>query len=295
MMTNDRGILVRLDGSPRDEHLRQYAAMVMSFNREANPIDREDGSVRPTSSSHSSPTGDFSHSSSPLLTDEGHRIILTAPECLRFARTSDAEELLRRTVEEQTDVILIGEDRCLARRLVCQAAASVWLIPDESPLQVRRILVPVDFTNRAADCLRVATVLARFAGAECRTVHVHFRNTLIDTPNEDRAARRSLNETYARFLSSIDTMGVAVTGSMREGSNTGRAVARAAEEEGADLIVMASRGRTPAASWVLESVAEQTIRETRVPLLVVKHFGARLGLWQALREKLRRPDETRFG
>jgi nucleotide-binding universal stress UspA family protein len=74
----------------------------------------------------------------------------------------------------------------------------------------------------------------------------------------------------------------------------GRTVARAAKEVGADLILMASRGRTAAGALMLESAAEQVLGEARVPLLVVKHFGARRGFLPVLLEKVRRRDELRF-
>jgi sulfate permease, SulP family len=60
---------------------------------------------------------------------------------------------------------------------------------------------------------------------------------------------------------------------------------RVAAQRGCDLVVMASRGRSRSAAILLGSVTEATIVETRVPLLVVKHFGAQLGMLQALLEK----------
>jgi hypothetical protein len=60
---------------------------------------------------------------------------------------------------------------------------------------------------------------------------------------------------------------------------------RVAERHGCDLVVMASRGRSRSAAILLGSVAEEAITEARVPLLVVKHYGAQLGVLRALLEK----------
>jgi nucleotide-binding universal stress UspA family protein len=38
----------------------------------------------------------------------------------------------------------------------------------------------------------------------------------------------------------------------------------------ADLVVMATRGRSPIARWVFGSVAEKVLREGEKPILVVK-------------------------
>jgi sulfate permease, SulP family len=48
---------------------------------------------------------------------------------------------------------------------------------------------------------------------------------------------------------------------------------------------MATRGRSRSSSILLGSVTEEMILETRVPILVVKHFGARLGVLQALLDR----------
>jgi hypothetical protein len=58
-----------------------------------------------------------------------------------------------------------------------------------------------------------------------------------------------------------------------------------AEREDADLIVMGTRGRSRSAAILLGSVTEETIRQTRIPLLAAKHFGARLGVLQALLDR----------
>jgi nucleotide-binding universal stress UspA family protein len=188
--------------------------------------------------------------------------------------------------EEESDVLLIGKDRPLAERLVREAACSVWLVPDRSPATFRRILVPVDFSTRSADSLRVATALARLGGAaECLVVHVYFHNCLVPRPEEDRRIRDQLGAACARFQANIDCLGVKVTPLFREGASVARAVHRTAEEQGADLIVMASRGRTAAGARLLESVAEQAMRASAVPLLVVKHFGARMGMLRVLSER----------
>ena len=72
-------------------------------------------------------------------------------------------------------------------------------------------------------------------------------------------------------------------------------LAEAAADHDADLIVMASRGRTWAGTLLRESVSGQTLRNGHVPMLVVKHFGAQLGLLGLLREPaISRSNDMRF-
>jgi len=48
---------------------------------------------------------------------------------------------------------------------------------------------------------------------------------------------------------------------------------------------MATRGRSRSATILLGSVTEGVIIEARTPVLVVKHFGNRLGVLQVLMDR----------
>jgi hypothetical protein len=52
-----------------------------------------------------------------------------------------------------------------------------------------------------------------------------------------------------------------------------------------DLIVLNSRGRSASAAILLGSVAEETLIQSAVPVLTVKHFGARMGVLRALLDR----------
>ena len=75
---------------------------------------------------------------------------------------------------------------------------------------------------------------------------------------------------------------MAVTPIFREGINVAHTIHRVAREQNVDLKVMATRGRSRSATILLGSVTEGVIIEARTPVLVVKHFGARLSLLQVL-------------
>jgi nucleotide-binding universal stress UspA family protein len=202
------------------------------------------------------------------------------------------DRLLAYTAEQPIDLLLLGHRRdhpgrwALARRLGMTAPASVWMVPEGSPAALDRILVPVDFSDHTADSLRVAASMAALAGhAECLALHVYFNEATVTYEGYDAILRGREAEAFEQFVAPIDTQGVRVTPVFEEGANVAHVVNRVAERDGCDLVVMASRGRSRSAAILLGSVAEETIRETRVPLLVVKHYGARMGFLEALFEK----------
>jgi nucleotide-binding universal stress UspA family protein len=128
--------------------------------------------------------------------------------------------------------------------------------------------------------------MAALAGhADCLALHVYFNEATATYEEYDRVIRGREAEAFEKFIAPIDTKGVQVTPAFEEGANVAHVINRMAEAHGCDLVVMATRGRSRSAAILLGSVSEETIRETRVPLLVVKHFGTRMGFLEALFEK----------
>jgi len=55
-----------------------------------------------------------------------------------------------------------------------------------------------------------------------------------------------------------------------EDADPAGAIAAEAEDEGADLILMSTHGRSGAVRWILGSVAEKVLHSTHLPLLLVR-------------------------
>jgi nucleotide-binding universal stress UspA family protein len=65
----------------------------------------------------------------------------------------------------------------------------------------------------------------------------------------------------------------------------GHAVDRIAGSHAVDLVVMGSRGQSPSLSTLLGSESEQVLMESKVPVLIAKRRGERIGLLQALLDR----------
>jgi nucleotide-binding universal stress UspA family protein len=183
-----------------------------------------------------------------------------------------------------------------AARFALQAPHHVWLVPPATAPVVRRLLVPIDYSERSAAGLRVAIDLARRVPlAKCLTLHVHFHDLL--QVEDWYAARldRQRMETHAAFMARIDCHGVPVEPLFVEGPSIPAVINRVAQERAVDLVVMTGRQRSRWASFVLASLAGQTLRHSRTAFLMLRCPGAGVGLFQALREKWRRAEGLRFG
>ncbi|MEX0718021.1 MAG: universal stress protein, partial [Planctomycetaceae bacterium] len=171
-------------------------------------------------------------------------------------------------------------------RLAMKAPCSVWMAPDGSDPRLRRILVPIDFSAASADVLDVAASLADLAGgSECLALHVYFNPAVTTFDEYDAVLRGQEQQSFAKLLESVDARGLEIEPLFVESANVPHAIERVAEERQCDLIVMGTRGRSRSSAILLGSETEQTIIETRKPLLAVKHFGSQLGLLGALLDK----------
>jgi sulfate permease, SulP family len=284
-----RKILVAVACAEADRALLEYAAMLAAL--------------------FTGPTVHLAH----VLPEGGRRedalreLEPRVPAALRGAACSLLEgdrldALLQFAAAERADVILLGHRqdrsarRSLARRLAMKAPCSVWLVPEGSPASVGEMLVPVDYSERAADALAMGTAIGAAAGLErCWTLHVRFNGAAATFDEYADIELAGDEEAFAIFQARINLHGVDVCPVFEESSNVARTILRVAGDKKCDLIVMGTRGRSPAASVLLGSETEQVLIETRVPVLAVKHFGSRLRLLQVLLEdRFRQRGDLRF-
>jgi nucleotide-binding universal stress UspA family protein len=136
----------------------------------------------------------------------------------------------------------------------------------------RRILCPVDFGDASAAALRAAGVMAQQFGAELTVVHAesfdappYFTSEQIAQLEADRAAARLHAQDYLmRFagIAAAPLRAVVVEGPA--------SAAILAEAPACDLVVMGTHGRRGASRWWLGSVAERVVRDSPVPVLVIR-------------------------
>jgi nucleotide-binding universal stress UspA family protein len=213
------------------------------------------------------------------------------------------DSMLETAAELGADLILVGHTaehsgrRSLARRLAMQAPCSVWMKPSAAPLTLRRVLAAVDYSGHSAYALSIAGHIARRAGAEqFQALHV-FLNEAGAMAEEYRATDRARErEAFARFTAPLDTAAVEVEPVLVEGASVADTVNRMTETTPLDLVVMGSRGQSRSASILLGSESEGVMMESKIPVLIAKRRGERIGLLQALLDRsFHLQEPPRFG
>lgn len=164
-------------------------------------------------------------------------------------------------------------------------------LPDltPTPLHLRKILVPTDFSEESYKALRPALELARQFGSEVLLVHViepihpypvtGLSSYPTDLPPDPIFEVRG---EAGKLLEQISTearekTGVSVETLMRVGRAFDQVV-QVAEESGADLIVISTHGYTGLKHVLMGSTAERVVRHAPCPVMVVRaRDGAKSG------------------
>jgi len=142
----------------------------------------------------------------------------------------------------------------------------------------RKILAAVDGSAASNKGLREALRLAKREGARLCLVHVvneFYAFAGMDGPapvDLVPALREGGKKILANARRMAERAGIKPTLAMREtiGGPAADAIVREARKWGADLIVLGTHGRRGVRRLVLGSDAEQVVRTSRVPVLLVR-------------------------
>jgi nucleotide-binding universal stress UspA family protein len=221
------------------------------------------------------------------------RSISAAGATLDYAAESDIDLVVMGTHGRRgLKRLLLGS---VAEEVVRLAPCPVLTVPerrDGRPVeQVTRIVVPVDFSEHANLAIAYAKELAVFYEADMHLVHVMDEIVYPDfypaaMPSGESITEQLRGQSLERMndlLAQISDPHVEAHTHVRSG-RAAPAIAEFAQQQSADLIVIASHGLTGIRHMLLGSVTEQLIRRAPCPVFTAKAFGKKLLLPQTRKE-----------
>lgn len=146
----------------------------------------------------------------------------------------------------------------------------------------RRILAAVDGSEASARGLREAVRLARSQDAQLTLLHVvneFYAYARLEGAGLDADVRTALRKDGERLLERLaaqaENAGVRTRTVLREvaAGPVADVIVREAGRQRADLVVIGTHGRRGVRRLVLGSDAEQVVRASRVPVLLVRGAG----------------------
>lgn len=148
-------------------------------------------------------------------------------------------------------------------------------------MQIRNLLVPIDFGESSTALLDYAVELG--ASLEARVVVCHVWQVpvygfpvgaSIPAAELGKAIEESARRALDAIVEERADRGVELQAMLRVGTPWEQ-ILEAAEEIDADLIVMSTHGRKGFPRALLGSVAEKVIRMSSVPVLTLRHEAAK--------------------
>ena len=142
------------------------------------------------------------------------------------------------------------------------------------------ILVPTDFSDASKLAVNATAMLAEQLGAKVTLVHVHDPEalrppaTLGWSPAQQEGLDEEVEEAVAESLEALRKEQLSkvkdLDSVVLHDSSPPTAICKYAEKIGADLIVIATHGRTGLKHLLIGSVAERVVRHATMPVLTLR-------------------------
>lgn len=202
--------------------------------------------------------------------------VAPAQAILSYARSAAADLIVMGTHGRRgvAHLVMGSVAETVVRGAPCPVLTVQKSPPDGRPFT--RILVPTDFSAPSDDALDLARVLQLRFGASIHLLHVLDEEqtvgplgaeVFVTEAPEVRAARlRDARERLSHRVSAADRASGRVRSEVLFGPVAGTIVHHA-DDNGFDLIVMGTHGRTGLAHLLIGSVAERVIRSAACPVL----------------------------
>jgi nucleotide-binding universal stress UspA family protein len=151
----------------------------------------------------------------------------------------------------------------------------------------RKIVVPLDGSTFAEQALSHAQTLAVPAESEIHLISVApmlddqglavvdlypiyvYRDYLVDQGQETQRIRGELQDYLNQVAAKLQAAGFKARSSIRFGQPADEILAYA-QDQGCDIIVMSTHGRSGVGRWVYGSVADKVLRGSKIPVLLVR-------------------------
>jgi nucleotide-binding universal stress UspA family protein len=138
-------------------------------------------------------------------------------------------------------------------------------------INLKHVLVAVNFDDASNVALRYARSLSRTFGARLHVIHVMENLFLRPMANDPRAIEAGITRRLLDTLSEEDRTELHALPVIRTSDAPAEEIVKYAQAEHIDLIVMGTHGRPGFAHLLMGRVAEKVVRTAPCPVLTLRH------------------------
>ena len=219
--------------------------------------------------------------------------------CVRSGWGRTDAHLIQLAQKAQADLLVVGTHQrhglgrfwlgSVSRGVLHDAPMSVAVVPtpetNEDTLnripELRRVLVPTDFSDLGNSAVPYACALLR-RGGTVKVIHVippwelpgplvpHYEPKRLTEKQHKQLAVDSLNRLRSLIPEEAEARGLVADVEVVEGRDAAEAIGQAAERFGADLICLGSHGRSGLSKAVFGSVAQKVLTRSPRPVLIIR-------------------------
>jgi nucleotide-binding universal stress UspA family protein len=198
----------------------------------------------------------------------------------------------------KVDLIVMGSKHTqtgsgiLAKQVARKADCSLLIVPEDACPEISKIVIPIDFSAHSAMGCNRGVELAGLAG-DTSLVLLHafwvpgwYQKVGYNYAEYKIIEANNAKEKNEAFLEKIDLKRIELTSQfllVPNSSSSAKKMVREAKRNGANLLVIGSRGKSGVATFFLGSTTERLIDYNRkIPLLVEKEPGGNITLLDVL-------------
>jgi nucleotide-binding universal stress UspA family protein len=205
------------------------------------------------------------------------------------------EQILKLSKIKNADLIIMGRKSNLegsglvSSKIARKCPCSLLLVTANSSSTIKKLLVPIDYSNHSALAVNVAVGIRKTTQSDLHAIHIygvpagyHKTGKSFD---EFAAIMKSHSEKgYKNFLKEYGLpTDISCENILTDNGKYPELTYDYAEKNDIDLIVIGSRGRTGISSILMGSVAEKLVYlDSHIPVLIVKEKGENMGFLDAL-------------
>lgn len=210
---------------------------------------------------------------------------------------NSTDTILHLAEQGSADLLLLGKKvgykgtGILSGKIIRLVHCSVMVLPETGRYEINRILTPVDFSNFSRMALEYGLYIANKCQAEITCQYVYHLSSryypYIPSKKMSASVEKQAKEAYRKFIRKLNKKPdeIPCTYTQDNDNEPADKIYDQAIDQQADLVVMGSKGRTNAASFLLGSVAEKlTTYDKSIPLMIIKDKEENLGFLDVLKE-----------
>lgn len=138
-------------------------------------------------------------------------------------------------------------------------------------IDLKQVLVAVDFDEMSNVALNYARSLARTFGARLHVLHVMENPFMRPMANDPHAIEAGITRRLLDTLTDEDRTVLHAVPVLRTSDAPAEEIVKYAQAEQIDLIVLGTHGRPGVAHFLMGSVAEKVVRTAPCPVLTLRH------------------------